>query len=110
LPIAYGYLTIAVGVAAGLLYLSHAKRTAFPLLDPQLFRHKLFRASISGGSLFRIGVGALPFLLPLMLQLGFGLNPFPSGAITFVSAFGAIMSKFVAERVFKRFGFPLILG
>lgn len=110
LPIIYGYLTIAIGVTAGILYLLHARRTKFPLLDPALLRHRLFRASIIGGSFFRIGVGAVPFLLPLMLQLGFGLNPFQSGAITFVSAIGAIMSKFIAERVFARFGFPRVLG
>jgi EmrB/QacA subfamily drug resistance transporter len=110
LPIIYGYLTLTIGVIAALLYLLHARRTKYPLLDPKLFRHKLFRSSITGGSLFRIGVGAVPFLLPLMLQLGFGLNPFQSGAITFVSAIGAIMSKFIAERIFSRFGFPRVLG
>ena len=110
LPIIYGYLTIAVGVTSGILYLLHARRTRFPLLDPALLRHRLFRASIAGGSFFRVGVGAVPFLLPLMLQLGFGLNPFQSGAITFVSAIGAILSKFIAERIFARFGFPRVLG
>ncbi len=110
LPIIYGYLTLAVGVTAALLYLLHARKTEFPLLDPRLLRHPLFRSSITGGSLFRIGVGAVPFLLPLMLQLGFGLNPFQSGAITFVAALGAIGSKFIAERVFARFGFPRVLG
>ncbi len=110
LPIIYGYLTLAIGVVAALLYLMHARRTRYPLLDPKLLRHPLFRASISGGSLFRVGVGAVPFLLPLMLQLGFGLNPFQSGAITFVSAIGAMMSKFIAERIFAKFGFPRVLG
>lgn len=110
LPIIYGYMTLAVGVTAGFLYLLHARRTKYPLLDPRLFRHKLFRSSITGGSLFRIGVGAVPFLLPLMLQIGFGLNPFQSGAITFVAALGAILSKFTAERIFARLGFPRVLG
>jgi EmrB/QacA subfamily drug resistance transporter len=110
LPIIYGYLTLAIGITSGILYLLHAKRTKYPLLDPALFRHRLFRTSIVGGSVFRIGIGAVPFLLPLTLQLGFGLSPFQSGAITFVSAIGAIMSKFIAERVFARFGFPRVLG
>tara|TARA_R110002020_G_scaffold41276_40_gene121798 strand:- start:609 stop:2003 length:1395 start_codon:yes stop_codon:yes gene_type:complete len=110
LPIAYGYATLAVGLGAGALYFAHARRTAHPLLDPALFRHRLFRSAIIGGSFFRVGVGAVPFLLPLMLQLGFGLTPFQSGAITFVSAIGAIMSKFLAERVYARFGFPRSLG
>ena len=110
LPLLYGYLTLAVGVVSGIFYLLHAQRTQFPLLDPALLRHPLFRSTITGGSVFRIGIGAVPFLLPLMLQLGFGLNPFQSGAITFVSAIGAIMSKFLAERIFVRFGFPRTLG
>jgi EmrB/QacA subfamily drug resistance transporter len=109
LPLVYGYLTLAIGITSFILYLMHAKRTKYPLLDPALFRHKLFRTSIFAGSFFRIGMGAVPFLLPLMLQLGFGLNPFQSGAITFVSAFGAILSKFVAERIYARFGFPRML-
>lgn len=110
LPVIYGYLTLAIGVTSGVLYLLHARRTKYPLLDPKLLRHGLFRTSITGGSLFRIGVGAVPFLLPLMLQLGFGLNPFQSGAITFVSAIGAILSKFLAQFVYARFGFPRTLG
>ncbi len=110
LPIIYGYLTIAVGVTAGIFYLLHAKRTPYPLLDPKLLRHRYFRSSITGGSLFRVGVGAIPFLLPLMLQLGFGLTPFQSGAITFVSAIGAIVSKFLTEWLYARFGFPRVLG
>ncbi|KQN72922.1 MFS transporter [Devosia sp. Leaf64] len=110
LPIIYGYLTIAVGVTAGIFYFLHAKRTPYPLLDPKLLRHRYFRSSITGGSFFRVGVGAIPFLLPLMLQLGFGLTPFQSGAITFVSAIGAIVSKFLTEWLYARFGFPRVLG
>jgi EmrB/QacA subfamily drug resistance transporter len=110
LPIIYGYLTLAVGVTAAILFWLHANRTKYPLLDPKLLRFRLFRSSITGGSLFRIGVGAVPFLLPLMLQLGFGLTPLQSGSITFVSAIGAIASKFIAERVYARFGFPRVLG
>ena len=110
LPIQYGYATLTVGVLAGVLYFWHARRTEHPLLDPQLLRHRLFRSTIIGGSFFRIGVGAVPFLLPLMLQLGFGLTPFQSGAITFVSAIGAIASKFLAEFIYARFGFPRSLG
>jgi len=110
LPIIYGYLTLAIGVTAAILFYLHANRTKYPLLDPKLLRFRLFRTSVTGGSLFRIGVGAVPFLLPLMLQLGFGLTPLQSGSITFVSAIGAIASKFIAERVYAKFGFPRVLG
>ena len=54
-----------------------------PLLDISLFSLATFRAASLGGFIFRIGVGALPFLLPLLLQLGFNMTPFKSGLITF---------------------------
>lgn len=96
----------AIFVAA---YLVHAKRTPHPVLDLTLFRLPTFRSSVLGGFIFRIGVGALPFLLPLMLQLGFGKTPFESGMITFASAAGAMGMKMAAATVLKRFGFRTIL-
>ncbi|MHB1110827.1 MAG: MFS transporter [Devosia sp.] len=109
IPTVAGYISVFVGLVSGFAYYRHTRRTAFPLLDPSLFRHQLFRSAIIGGSLFRIGIGAFPFLLPLMLQLTFGLTPFESGMITFVAAIGAISSKFVAERVYTAIGFPRVL-
>ena len=109
LPIGYAYLTLAVGFVCGVLYLLHARRAPYPLLDPKMFRYPLFRAGIIGGSNFRIGIGAIPFLLPLMLQLGFGLNPFQSGLVTFIAAVGALSSKFLAQWVFRNFGFRTVL-
>ncbi|MFT3974336.1 MAG: MFS transporter [Amaricoccus sp.] len=105
LPIAWGYAAVAFGILAGCAYLRHARRTAHPLLDPRMMRHRLFRTAIVGGSLFRIGIGAIPFLLPLMLQLGFGLTPFQSGLITFIAAVGALSSKFGVQRIYRAFGF-----
>lgn len=106
LPVTVGYTTLATGVLSGLAYLAHARRARHPLLDPAMFRrYPLFRTAILGGTLFRIGVGAIPFLLPLMLQVGFGLTPFQSGMLTFVAAVGALASKFVAQWVFQTFGF-----
>ncbi len=109
IPTVAGYTAIAVGVVTGLLYLRHARRAEYPILDPKMFRLPLFRNAIIGGSLFRIGIGAFPFLMPLMLQLTFGLTPFESGLTTFVAAIGAIISKFGAERLYRRFGFPRTL-
>ena len=90
-------------------YVVHALRHPNPLLDLRLFRLPSFRAGVLGGSVFRIGVGATPFLLPLMLQLGFGLTPLQSGLITFASAAGAMFMKTIASRVLKRFGFRRVL-
>ncbi|APH73374.1 MFS transporter [Aquibium oceanicum] len=109
LPPAVGVATLALGICSGLLYFRHARRVARPILDLSLFRNRVFRAAISGGSLFRIGAGATPFLLPLMFQLGFGLTPFQSGMLTFAGAFGAIGMKFFASTTLRKGGFRTVL-
>jgi EmrB/QacA subfamily drug resistance transporter len=90
-------------------YLVHARHTLSPALDLTLFRQTTFRASVVGGFIFRIGIGALPFLLPLMLQVGFGMSPFQSGLITFASALGALSMKMAANTILRRFGFRTVL-
>ncbi len=107
MPLAMGALVL--GTAMLVAYVRHARRHAHPLLDLGLFRLPTFRAGVLGGSLFRIGIGATPFLLPLMLQLGFGLSPVQSGLLTFVSAIGAMFMKTIAARILKRFGFRRVL-
>jgi MFS family permease len=87
----------------------HARVTAAPLLDLNLLKIDTFYASVVGGFAFRIGMGALPFLLPLLFQLGFGLSPFQSGLLTFASAVGAIAMKTTAAPIIRRFGFKRIL-
>jgi MFS family permease len=108
-PVEIAAATLLIGVAALLGYVVHARRHPQPLLDLELFRLPTYRAGVAGGSLFRIGIGATPFLLPLMLQLGFGLSPVQSGLLTFVSAIGAIFMKTVAARILKRLGFRRVL-
>jgi len=100
---------LAVGATLLVLYVRHSRRTANPILDLGLLRYATFRASIAGGLLFRIGAGATPFLLPLMLQLAFGMTPFESGLVTFVVAIGAIAMKFLAVPILRRFGFKAVL-
>lgn len=97
------------GCASLTAYVFHARRTEHPILDLELFRIPTFRIAILGGSLFRIGIGAAPFLLPLMLQIGFGLTAFESGLLTFASALGALFMKFAAKPVLQRFGFRATL-
>jgi EmrB/QacA subfamily drug resistance transporter len=100
---------IAVGVVLTGLYVLHARRRTRPILDLNLLKFATFRSGVMGGSLFRIGVGAIPFLLPLMLQLGFKLTPFQSGSLTCAAALGALAMKFSAARILKRFGFRSVL-
>ena len=109
LPPAIGFATTALGLLSGYLYLRHARRHPRPVLDLKLFEDSAFRAAAIGGTLFRISIGAVPFLMPLMLQLGFGFTPFESGLITFTGAIGAITTKFLARRVLSRTGFRTML-
>ncbi len=109
LPPAVGVAATAIGLVSGLLFVRHARRHPHPVLDLTLFSVETFRACVTAGTIFRIAMGAVPFLLPLMLQLGFGLTPFQSGMITFIGAGGALLTKFAARHVFHRFGFRNVL-
>lgn len=106
-PIVFGL--IASGAMLLTAYAFHARKAAHPILDLQLLKIPTFRASVLGGALFRIGVGAMPLLLPLMLQVGFGMNAFQSGSVTFVSSAGAMLMKTTATPILRLFGFRRIL-
>ncbi|HWX57470.1 MDR family MFS transporter [Bradyrhizobium sp.] len=105
LPWSIVAVLVAIGAISMTLYVIHARRTGSPVLDFSLLRLSTMRASIVGGFLFRLGIGALPFLLPLLMQVGFGLSPFQSGLVTFASALGAMGMKTLAARIIRAFGF-----
>jgi EmrB/QacA subfamily drug resistance transporter len=109
LPESATLLLFAAGALGVWLYVRHARRSPHPLLDLALLRVPTFRASIAGGFLFRIGIGAIPFLLPLMFQAGFGLSAFNSGMLTFAAAAGAMAMKLTAAPVLRLLGFKRVL-
>ena len=104
-PLSADLAMLALAVLSGAGYFLHAKAHVAPLIDFTLMRVPTFKVSVIGGTLFRIGIGAIPFLLPLMLQLGFGLSPVQSGLITFASSAGALAMKPVAVAFLRWFGF-----
>jgi len=99
----------AVGVACLTLYVFHALRAPHPILQLSLLQVATFRAAVLGGSLFRISAGATTFLLPLMLQTGFGYSAAASGAMTFMGAVGAMAMRTRAAALVRRFGFKQVL-
>ena len=103
LPLALSLL--AIGAILGTLYILHARRTADPILDISLMRIPTFGTSVIAGAITRICQGAHPFLLPLMMQLGFGLSAVQSGLMTLATALGSIAAKPVAPVLLRRFGF-----
>jgi EmrB/QacA subfamily drug resistance transporter len=102
-------LLMTFGAAVLGLYVWHARRVEAPIIDLSLLKIPTFRVSVTGDSLFRIGVGAVPLLLPLMLQLGFGMSPLRSGLTTFVAAAGAMAMKATAQPIIGLIGFRRVL-
>jgi EmrB/QacA subfamily drug resistance transporter len=101
----YTAIAIGVGLSAGLLYALHARHHVAPLLDFSLLRYRTFLVSCIAGTLFRIGIGAIPFLLPMMLQLTFGKSAVESGLITFASSLGALAMKPASTFALRWLGF-----
>jgi EmrB/QacA subfamily drug resistance transporter len=100
---------LAIGAICLTLYVRHAGRVSHPIIDLSLFKIPTYASASIGGFLFRMGLGALPFLLPLMLQVGFGFSALHSGLLTFASAAGAMLMKTSAVRILRTFGFRLVL-
>lgn len=92
-----------------LAYGWHARDSAYPLLQLTLFKVRTFRVSVLGGFITRIGVGGLPFLLPLLYQLGLGLPAWQSGLLMMPSAAAAMGMKLLSARVLNRFGYRQVL-
>ncbi len=100
---------VITGLVSGLLYIWHARRAPKPILDFRLLRIETFRLSWACGSLSRIAVGAMPFLLPMMFQVGFGDSAAQSGLITFASSIGSLAMRACAPWLLSRLGFKPVL-
>ncbi|MBV8636224.1 MAG: MFS transporter [Burkholderiaceae bacterium] len=100
-------LLLALALLAG--YGAHASQAGHPLLRLALFRVRTFRVSVVGGFITRLGIGGLPFLLPLLYQLGMGMPAWKSGLMMMPSAAAAMGMKFLSARLLKRFGYRQIL-
>lgn len=104
---AVAWLAIATILLAG--YAWHAQRVPNPLLRVALFKIRTFRISVVGGFVTRLGIGGLPFLLPLLYQMGLGLPAWQSGLLMMPTAIAAMSMKLIAARILKRFGYRQVL-
>jgi len=100
-------LVLAMSLLAA--YARHARQVAFPLLQLALFTRRTFRVSVAGGFVTRLGIGGLPFLLPLLFQLGLGLPAWESGLLMMPSAAAAMGMKFLSSKILRRYGFRQVL-
>lgn len=102
-----GLLAVSVALLCG--YGLHGSRTRFPLLDLGLFRIRTFATATSGGFVTRLGIGGVPFLLPLLYQLGIGYSPVQSGLLFVPLVAATIFTKFLIPGLLNRVGYHLVL-
>ncbi len=100
---------VGFGAVCWWLYARHAKRSEHPILDLQLFQRRTFAAATFGGGLCRLGFGAIPFLMAMLLQVGFGLSALSAGLLTFASAAGALLNKPAIRYIVQWAGFRTVL-
>ncbi len=102
-----GLLALSIVLLLG--YGRHASATPHPLLRLNLFRIRTFRAAVTGGFITRLGVGGVPFLLPLLYQVGLGYTPVQSGFLIMPQALAAMSLKMSMPLVLNRFGYRRVL-
>jgi len=102
-----GLLALSIVLLAA--YGFHATRTAHPMLRLSLFRIRTFRAAVSGSFVARLGIGGIPFLFPLLYQVGLGFTPIQSGLLMMPQAVAAMSLKPAMPRILARFGYRAVL-
>jgi EmrB/QacA subfamily drug resistance transporter len=102
-----GALAVSILLLAG--YGFHATRTSYPMLRLVLFRIRTFRAAVNGSFLTRLGIGGIPFLFPLLYQVGLGFTPVQSGLLMMPQAIAAMSLKMTMPRILARFGYRAVL-
>jgi EmrB/QacA subfamily drug resistance transporter len=105
LPTGVVIALIVIGAVSSYAYVLHARTTPAPVLDLSLLRIPSLRASLLGGFIYRSGIGAMPFLLPLLFQLGFHMTAFQSGLITLCNVIGAMGMKTIIPIILRLIGF-----
>jgi MFS family permease len=100
-------LAVSIALLAG--YGMHAAHAEFPLLRLELLRLRTLRAAVVGGFITRIGIGGIPFLFPLLYQVGLGFSPVQSGLMMMPQALAAMSLKPTMPRILSRFGYRCVL-
>jgi EmrB/QacA subfamily drug resistance transporter len=107
LPAILGLLALSLGLLGG--YFRHARTAAHPLLHLELFRIRTYRSAVIGSFITRLGAGGIPFLLPLLYQVGMGFSPVHSGLLLMPQSLAALGLKMTMPRILTRFGYRTVL-
>lgn len=107
---AYMYNGLFASAALALaIYIIYARKAAHPLFDLQVFKNRTFSIGIAGNLISRLGGGAMPFLMPLFLQIGLGFSPALAGMTMIPMPMGAIISKMFITKAVRRLGYRKML-
>jgi EmrB/QacA subfamily drug resistance transporter len=109
LPLQIALALVAIGAVCSWVFIRHARQRPDAILDLSLLKNRSFFTAVIGGWFPRLILGASPFLLALMLQVGMGMSALNAGLITFVAAIGAFLMKTTAPPILRRFGFRATL-
>ena len=100
---------LSISIALLIAYWLHSTKTTFPLLALGLFHIRTFRASVSGSYFTRLGIGGIPFMMPLLYQVGLGYTPIQSGLLMMPQAIAAMGLKMTMPKILARFGYRTVL-
>lgn len=100
---------LAAGIAAGAVAVAHLRRTVDPILDLSVFRVRSYSIAVLWGNIARAGIESVPYLSPLLFQIGFGLSAFHSGLLLLVTACGNLGMKIFVNPIMRRFGFRAVI-
>lgn len=98
-------VVIACGLVLLLTYIRHARRHPSPIIALPMFKTRTFSIGIAGNIASRLGTGCVPFLMPLMLQVGFGYQALIAGCMMAPTALGSILGKSVVTQILRRLGY-----
>ncbi|WP_180145553.1 multidrug transporter subunit MdtD [Acinetobacter sp. YH12052] len=109
LPLWWSLLLVAAGIIASLIYAVHAHTHANALFRSKLFQNRIYAIGVIGNFFARLGGNAMPFLIPLMLQVAFGFEPFITGLLMIPTVLGSLASKPIIRQIIQRFGYRKVL-
>ena len=100
---------ICAGLSACVIYALHAHTHQNALFRSKMFNNRIYAIGILGNFFARLGGNAMPFLIPLMLQVAFGFAPFYTGLLMIPTVLGSLASKPVIRPIIQRFGYRNVL-
>ncbi|WP_347455454.1 multidrug transporter subunit MdtD [Acinetobacter thermotolerans] len=108
-PLWWNLTLVAVGLLTSLIYAYHSHTHSNALFRSKLFKNKIYAIGILGNFFARLGGNSIPFLLPLMLQVAFGFEPFITGLLMIPTVLGSLASKPIIRKIIQRFGYRQVL-